>query len=253
MDETEELIGLSGKANLAQMGEVPGFELYMIKNCVLALTGEPLADFNLMTLGPNPDVERFFLRSIARAKDRGLPLVAIMSPHVAKALAPAAATLGLIPAGTVPLMVLRANTQVAAGRSVKVTRVLNPDLITAAGDLVAAAFDTPRDVIARCMDVCITPTSGLETYIALGDDGPVSVVTLTPAGDTAGISAMATLPSHQGQGFGRALLSQVIADHRGKGITRFHLSATPAGLPLYAGLGFETIADLSAWVLNVSN
>ena len=47
-------------------------------------------------------------------------------------------------------------------------------------------------------------------------------------------------------------LTQVIADYRDRGIERFHLGATEAGRPLYASLGFETIADLSAWVLGPS-
>ena len=68
-------------------------------------------------------------------------------------------------------------------------------------------------------------------------------------GDTAAISLMATQPEHQRKGMGRALLAQVIADFRRRGVARFHLSATEAGGPLYASLGFETIADLSTWLL----
>ena len=51
---------------------------------------------------------------------------------------------------------------------------------------------------------------------------------------------------------GRALLTQVINDYRSRGVERFHLGATEAGRPLYASLGFEPIADLSAWVLGHS-
>jgi hypothetical protein len=51
---------------------------------------------------------------------------------------------------------------------------------------------------------------------------------------------------------GRALLTQVIEDYRSWGVQRFHLTATEAGRPLYASVGFETIADLSVWVLEPS-
>jgi GNAT superfamily N-acetyltransferase len=135
---------------------------------------------------------------------------------------------------------------------VKVTRALGPELVGVAGDLVAAAFDVPRDVVARCIDVGITATAGVETWIAWGDEGPMSAVSVTPAGNTAGISLMATPPEHQRKGMGRALLTQVINDYRGRGVERFYLGATEAGLALYASLGFETIADLSAWVLGHS-
>jgi GNAT superfamily N-acetyltransferase len=252
MDETEELIRLCCRALVAQMNAAPGFELHMTRNCVLGLTDEPLADFNMLTLGPDPDAEAFLTRSVARAKARGLPLLAMMSPHVAQALAPVATRLGLTPAGASPLMVLRAGTPVRPGRSVKVTRALGPELVGIAGDLVAAAFDVPRDVVARCIDVGITATAGVETWIARGDEGPMSAVSVTPAGNTAGISLMATPPLHQGKGMGRALLTQVIDDYRGRGVERFYLGATEAGLRLYASLGFETIADLSAWVLGDS-
>ena len=64
---------------------------------------------------------------------------------------------------------------------------------------------------------------------------------------------MATPPEHQRKGLGRALLTRVIEDYRRRGVERFHLGATEAGRPLYASLGFETIAQLSAWVLGDSS
>lgn len=252
MDETEELMRLCGRALATRMGDVPGFELHMAWNCALGLTGEPLADFNILTLGPDPDAEAFLTRSVARVKERGLPLLAVMSPHVAQTLAPVATRLGLTAAGTVPLMVLRAGTPLRPSHPIKVTRALGPELVGIAGDLASAAFDVPRDAVARCIDVVLTETAGVETYIAWGDDGPMSAVSVTPTGTTAGISLMATPPEHQGKGMGRALLAQVIDHYQGRGVERFHLTATEAGRPLYASLGFEPIADLSAWVLGHS-
>ena len=249
MDEVEELIQLCVRALVAQMSAAPGFELHMTRTCVLGLTDEPLADFNMLTLGPDPNAEGFLTRSVARAKERGLPLLMVMSPHVARALAPAATQLGLTPVGASPLIVLRAGTPVAPSRPTKVTRALGPELVGIAGDLVAAAFDLPRDVVARCIDVGINETAGVETYIAWGDGAPMSAVSVTPTGNTAGISLMATPPSHQRKGWGRALLTQVIVEYRGRGVERFHLGATESGLPLYASLGFENVADLSTWVL----
>ena len=78
------------RALVVQMSAAPGFELHMTRSCVLGLTDEPLADFNMLTLGADPDAEGFLTRSIARARERKLPLLAMMSPHVARALAPVA-------------------------------------------------------------------------------------------------------------------------------------------------------------------
>jgi GNAT superfamily N-acetyltransferase len=249
MDETEDLIRLSVRALVAQMSAAPGFELHMTQTCVLGLTDEPSADFNMLTLGPDPDAEGFLVRSVARAKERGRPLLATMTPHVAEALAPVATRLGLSRVGAAPLMVLRPESPVRPSRDVKVVPALGPELVRIAGDLAAAAFDLPRDVVARCIDVGVTETAGFETFIAWGDDGPMSTVTMTPAGSTAGISLMATPPEHQRKGMGRALLTHVMADYRRRGVARFYLGATEAGYPLYASLGFETVAELSAWIL----
>ena len=249
MDEAEELIRLCVLALVSQMNAAPGFELHMTRNCVLGLTDEPLADFNRLILGADPDVEGFLVRSVARAKERGRPLTAMMSPHVAKTLGPVATRLGLSAVGAAPLMVLRPHVPVQPSRPTTIVRALSPELVGIAGDLIAAAFDTPRDVIARCIDVGVTETAGVETYVAWGDEGPLCTVSVTPTGNTAGISLMATPPEHQRKGMGRALLSQVIDDYRRRGVERFHLGATEAGRPLYTSLGFDPVADLSVWVL----
>ena len=249
MDETEELIQLCVRALAKQMIAAPGIELHMTRNCALGLTDEPLADFNRLTLGVDPDAEGFLIRSVARAKERGRPLSAIMSPRAAESLAPVATRLGLTVVGTSPLMVLRPDVPVQPSRPTRIARALGPELVGVAGDLIAAAYDTPRDLVARYFDVCMTETSGVETYIAWGDEGPMCTVSVTPTGDTGGISLMATPPEHQRKGMGRALLSQVIDDYRHRGMERFHLGSSDAGRRLYDSLGFELVADLSVWSL----
>ena len=64
------------------------------------------------------------------------------------------------------------STPVQPSRPVKVVRALGPELVGIAGDLAAAAFDVPRDVVARCIDVGVTETAGVETYVAWGDERP---------------------------------------------------------------------------------
>lgn len=249
MNETDELVELCVRALAMQMSFATGAELHMTRRCILALTDEISADHNRLILGADTDVEGFLIWSVARARDRDRPLVALMTPAVAEAMTPLATQLGLTAAGASPLMVLRPNVAVQPTRPIKVVRALGPELVSVAGDLIAAAFDEPRDVIARCIEVSITPTSGVETYVAWDDDGPVCTVSLTLTGDTAGVTLMATPPEHQGQGMGRALLTHVIDNYRSRGVERFHLGATEAGRPLYTSLGFELVADLPVWVL----
>jgi len=249
VDETDELIQLCVRALAAQMIAAPGIELHMTRNCFLGLTDEPLADHNRLMLGADPDAEGFLVRAVARARERGRPLTAVVSPRVAKTLGPAATRLGFTAVGAAPLMVLRPEVPVQPSRPTKIARALGPELVGIAGDLIAAAFDEPRDVIERCIEVAFHETSGVETYIAWGDEGPMCTVSVTPTGDTAGITLMATPPEHQRKGMGRALLSQAIVDYRRRGVERFHLGSTEAGRPLYTSLGFELVADLPVWVL----
>lgn len=194
--------------------------------------------------------EGFLIRAVARAKERGRPLSAIMSPRAAVTLAPVATRLGLAAVGTSPLMVLRPDVPVRPGRPTRIARALGPELVGVAGDLIAAAYDTPRNLVASYFDVGMTETSGVETYIAWGDEGPMCTISVTPTGDTGGISLMATPPEHQRKGIGRALLSHVIEDYRRRGMQRFHLGSSDAGRRLYDSLGFELVADLSVWILD---
>ena len=176
MNETDELVELCVRALAMQMSAAPGAELHTTRRCILALTDEISADHNRLILGADTDVEGFLVRSVTRARERDRPLVALMAPTVAEALAPLATQLGLTAVGASPLMVLRPNVAVQPTRPIKVVRALGPELVSVAGDLIAAAFDEPRDVIARCIEASITPTSGVETYVGWAEDRPVCTV-----------------------------------------------------------------------------
>lgn len=249
MDETTDLIRLCVRCLAIQMTGAPGHEFHITRDSILAFTDEPSADYNRLTLGPDPDAEGILTRAVARARKRGAPLAATMPPAVAEALAPLATRLGFTEVGSAPLMVLRPGAHLQPARDITLTRALGPELVTLAGDLAAAAFEEPRDVLARMIDPTVHETAGFETWIAFDGATPVSAVTITPTGSSAGISLMATPPALQRQGWGRAILTRVIEDYRAKGVTRFHLGATAAGKPLYDRVGFETVTVLSAWLL----
>src|SRR5260221_630088 len=93
------------------------------------------------------------------------------------------------------------------------------------------------------------PTAGAQVFIASRGGSPMSTVTVTRSGTTAGIWSMATPPASQGQGVGRALLTGVLDAQRRAGVERFFLFATEAGRPLYQSIGFTTLAHCPAWVL----
>lgn len=248
-DEVAEIHRLSGRALVALFGEAPGAEIRLADGCALGLSGERVADLNMLLLGaPAADAETFLDEAMARAEARGLDLLTMMTPAVAQALAGPAERHGLVRAGEVPLMVLRGSAEMRLGRTCRIEEARDAGMARISGDLVAAAFELPRDAVGRVLEPLVTPTSTASVYVAFAGDEPMSSVTVTRSGDTAGIWTMATPPAHQGKGMGRALLSRIIERLGHEGVGRFFLFASAAGFPLYTSLGFVTLAEDAAWV-----
>lgn len=94
-------------------------------------------------------------------------------------------------------------------------------------DLVAVivscdAEDRPvASAVAQLRDDCPTPTN--------------------PDGGSALIHSVCVLPTHRGQGLGRACFDAVLDWVRESGVTRVELFATPDGEPIYARSGFTRV------------
>lgn len=253
VDEVAELHRLSGRAMAAYLGEAPGAEFRINDVGAMSLTRETGADFNMLMVGAaDPDPAPFLADCLACIQARGVEVLALLAPRAAEVLASALAQGGLRPAGTVPLMVLRGGGEVRLGRPCRIEKATDPGLARVSADLLSAAFGLPRDAVGRVFEPGIGPAAAVDVYIAFDDDTPMSTVTITRSGDTAGVWTMATPPERQGKGMGRALLSRVIARLHAEGVNRFYLFATQAGFPLYESLGFATLAEDSAWVKGTS-
>jgi GNAT superfamily N-acetyltransferase len=244
MTETEELMRLTGAA-LVMFSAAPGHEITLTGSGVMAYSGEALADFNTAFVWPGPGAAAFVSHAAGRAQARDLPMMLIADPEVGDA--PAADGLAL--EASLPLMVLRMAEAPWPSRACEIRRAVGEAAGIVAGDLAAAAFGLPREIVARCWDVTLAPTSTAQTFIAWDGGEPMSAVTLSRHGTTVGVWTMATPPERQGQGWGRALLTQVLDTCRREGVDRAYLYATPAGAPLYRSIGFATVADLPVWVM----
>jgi len=248
-DEVAELHRLSGRALVAMIGEAPSMEVRLTSNSAFGLSGENVADYNMILLAPPvSEAAPFLEEAITRADALGLEVLALMAPAVAEPLAPAAERLGLAAAGQVPLMVLRSAANPRPCRACRIKQATDTEMARIAGDLISAAFQLPRQAVARVTETSVTSTASADIYVAFDGETPMSSVTITRSGKTAGVWSMATPPEHQGKGMGRALLSRVIERLRHEGVERFYLFATAAGFPLYASLGFVTLAEELAWV-----
>src|SRR5260221_9585510 len=111
-DEPARLFRLVGPAGLAMFRDAPGLEVRLTADSALMLSGEPVADLNILLVGPDRQAERIVEEALALVALRGLPLLAMFTPHVAEALAPVARGGGLAAVGEIPLMVLRHETPI---------------------------------------------------------------------------------------------------------------------------------------------
>lgn len=96
-----------------------------------------------------------------------------------------------------------------------------------------------RRLLALAPDGCFTADL---------DGRPVGTVTTTAYGSQlAWIGMLLVHPDRRRQGIGRALLLQAISHLQSTGIDCIALDATPAGQPLYAGVGFTPVWKLARW------
>lgn len=252
MDETTQLMRLTGHSLASMMAALPAGEAMIAPQGALGLSGEPLVDLNILVVSGGEGRAGFVDRALRRVAERGLPLMAMIAPGAEVGLEQGLAGGGLSLAATVPLMVLREPPQPGPARDCDVSRVQDPEVARSTGDLLSAAFDLPRDSVTRGWEPLCAPDAPCQTWIASEAGAPRSTVSVSPSGTTAGIFSMATPAMHQGRGWGRALLLRVIDHYRRAGVGRFYLQATEAGLPLYRSLGFVTVAELAAYLSGYS-
>ncbi|TDQ45646.1 GNAT family N-acetyltransferase [Actinorugispora endophytica] len=80
---------------------------------------------------------------------------------------------------------------------------------------------------------------GLRVWLARRQRVPAAACCTYDDGATVGVYWVATLPEQRGRGIARAVLAAALADHQDREVV---LTATPAGVPLYADLGFGEVS-----------
>lgn len=249
MNEVAKLHRSSARALQAMMDRAPNAEFHFRPGGAMCLSGEVAADLNMILLEGAEDAARdVLMTSMRTVSQRELPALVFIAPAIAEALAADAESHGLTLAGTVPLMVQRAPSEPRASKACEIEAARDPKAAADALGVMSAAFSLPLDKVARAIGANAWGGSGCQFYVARTGGVPVSSVTVTRDGIVAGVWCMATPPDHQGQGWGRALLSGVIDRLRGDGVEQVYLFASAKGFPLYKSLGFETIAEEAVWV-----
>lgn len=221
-------------------------EIRLLPDAVLALSGEPVADLNYVVIpaGPLPN-ER--LRSFMAAAG-SLPLVVLVHPEIAPDVTDTACAHGLQQVGTLPLMTCASINAGPAAAVCTMSRVADAASLGEAMWVMARAFGLAEEPLKRAFTPQTLLAPGLEIYLARQEEEPVGAVMATQFGAAVGLWAMATVPDHQRQGVGRALLQHVMAAYWERGASFFYLGATEAGYPLYQRLGFQTTVEAVVWV-----
>jgi hypothetical protein len=234
------------------MRAAPDREVHLTPHDWLVLSGEPVADMNmgLVAGGPQP-VER--LRVFGQLlHQRRLPGLIFFTEAVANPLAPTAVSLGLQPAGPLPLMVRDTATVTTAASPYDVRRVTDEKELAIANQLVADAFSFPLATVNRVSGPGALESPGVSLFVAWDGEQPRSTVATVQVGPHVSVWSMATPPAHQRKGAGRAILDHVFVYHAQRGATVFYLLASAAGKPLYDRAGFRTVAELAVWCLGHS-
>jgi GNAT superfamily N-acetyltransferase len=209
----------------------------------LLLSGAPSPDMNMLLM--QVDDGQLLEESLAQIEERDLqPLV--MLADEGKALADrvpkAFAHVGQMPIMSKPL------DGEPADRDPRVRRATAADRDVAT-ELIVQAYGMTREVAQYATAPLLHDNGDRMSLWLMEDRGEaVSTVTVARDGDVAALWSMATPPSQQRKGYGRALLATVLGQAQRDGARLGVLGATPAGYPLYEATGWLTYETFELFV-----
>lgn len=214
----------------------------------LALCNEPIADMNVLVVGAGADTATFEQMALS-CLTREMPFLVMIFPDASPEIEEVAARLGLAYAVTFPKMVREDEALEAHGNpDVVVSRAATEQDRLGMASVMVSAYSMQMESVCRAMPRTLFDSPALDVFVGRLDGEVVGSVLLTYHGDTCGIWAMGTDTTQQRGGIGRRVLSGAMVDARERGIKRFFLGATPAGLRLYQTLGFQTVCEARVWV-----
>lgn len=134
----------------------------------------------------------------------------------------------------------------------RIERVWNRGLAEDWSRAVSVSFRFPSFAIAPYTDAMIRfgfgPDAPFEHWVGYLDGTPVASASLFRCAGVAGLYNVATLPSAQGRGIGRAMTEAPLREAQGEGFALAIVQASAAGYPLYVELGFEQDGSIDQYV-----
>jgi ribosomal protein S18 acetylase RimI-like enzyme len=167
------------------------------------------------------------------------PFVLLRSSH--GRVAAAAQAVGLTEVARLPVLVARPGEVRGTDDTIDITSIA-PDEVDAALDVLADAFEEPREVFARIGDAVLA-AAGARWYVARADGTVVSTAVGVTAAATVGIFNVATSPAHRRAGHGSALTARAARDGFADGAELAYLQASPVGHSSYRRIGFRDVDE----------
>jgi hypothetical protein len=183
--------------------------------------------------------------------DTGLPYFLEARSGCGPPLADLAAERGMVRGGDLPLMALDGADDLpdAWPDGLRVRR-LAPDEAQLHADVAAAGFEAPPEIFRQLMTPAVLNLAGMCCYIGEVDGQSVSTGYGLTIGDFVGIFNVATPPSERRRGYGAAITVRAVRDGMADGARWAWLQASPAGVPMYERLGFQTIEAWHQWLVS---
>ncbi len=118
----------------------------------------------------------------------------------------------------------------------------------AVADLNAAAYAIPAEIFRPATEPA-SMWSQMVGVVCYVDGASVSTASVAAVDDIAFVALVATNPAHQGRGYAEAAMRAALGEARALwGVTRTILHATPAGVPVYARMGYGDTGGYHVYV-----
>lgn len=228
---------------------VPGARLRRLGGAHAVTTGIALPAFNgvwVERTDPDKEAVAELLDEIAAT---GLPYCMQLRPGWGAEFEELARNRGLKREASEPAMVLDdasnlADAQHAGRLSV---REIAPDEGGLHATVAARGFGHPEEPHRQFMTPAVLQADGTRCYIGEVDGEAVTTSIGVTTDDCVAIFAVATLPAHRAKGYAAAVTARAVSDGLADGVQWAWLSASEAGAPVYARLGFIIVEWWDYW------
>jgi ribosomal protein S18 acetylase RimI-like enzyme len=218
----------------------PGLTLVYVARALDAL--------NLAILTDERDPEPLIATARAFFAERGARWSVRAVGPAARAFAGKPLGAGILPAASLPVMLLAPLAAPPLGRPEPEVRVVRTRAELALyRETMRLGFDMTAVLAEAIITEQLLDDPRVTCYLGFADGRPVATATRISAHGVAGIYSVSTIPAYRRRGIGAAMTRRAALDGRADGCLAAALQATVMGYPVYRRLGFRHVADHATW------